>query len=167
MVISGQVAVGTTGLAGATVTFTPGTTATTDANGNYTMTLLSGWSGTAVASKAGYYITPLSLAFTNVTVDQINQNFVAVNAITIYGLVSQNTVPATPLAGVTLTFSNGGGTAVTDAAGIYTQYTSHRLDRHHHAFESDLCLHADHQVLHQCHPEPGRPEFHRAGCGHR
>lgn len=122
VVISGQVAVGTTGLAGATVTFTPGTSVTTDVNGNYTMTLVSGWSGTVVAAKAGYFITPLSLAFTNVTVDQINQNFVAVNAITIYGLVSNNTVPLTPLPGVTLTFSNGGGTAITDAAGIYTQY---------------------------------------------
>jgi hypothetical protein len=120
--ISGQVAVGTTGLAGVTVTFTPGTTATTDANGNYTMTLLSGWSGTVTASKAGYFITPLSISFTNVTANQVNQNFVAVNAITILGLVSDNTVPATPLPGVTITFSNGGGTAVTDATGIYTQY---------------------------------------------
>jgi hypothetical protein len=122
VVISGQVAVGTTGLSGVTVTFTPGTTVTTDVNGNYSMTLVAGWSGTVTAAKAGYYITPLSIAFTNVTANQVNQNFVAANAITIYGLVSQNTVPATPLPGVTVTFSNGGGTAVTDATGIYTQY---------------------------------------------
>ncbi|HEX9011361.1 MAG TPA: multicopper oxidase domain-containing protein [Holophagaceae bacterium] len=122
VVVSGQVLLGAAGLPGVTLALSTGQTATTDANGFYTMTLPSPWTGTVTPSKAGYFITPASTAYAGITTDQPNQNYTAVNAITVYGLVTVNSVPATPLAGVTVTFSNGGGVATTDANGLYTHY---------------------------------------------
>jgi hypothetical protein len=40
--------------------------------------------------------------------------------VTISGTISTSAIPSAPLAGVTVTFSNGGGTAVTDATGAYS-----------------------------------------------
>jgi FtsP/CotA-like multicopper oxidase with cupredoxin domain len=122
VVVSGQVLLGAAGLPGVTLAFSTGQTATTDANGTYTMTLPSPWTGTVTPSKAGYFLTPAATAYTGITTDQPNQNYTAVNAITVYGLITVNSVPATPLAGVTVTFSNGGGVATTDVNGLYTHY---------------------------------------------
>jgi FtsP/CotA-like multicopper oxidase with cupredoxin domain len=122
IVIGGKVATTTAGLQGVTMTFTPGGAATTDASGNYTMTLPSGWSGTVTPTLAGYYFAPASRSYTSATVNFLTENYTATNAVTIYGLVSRNTVPLTPLAGVTITFSNGGGSVVTDAQGLFTHY---------------------------------------------
>jgi len=122
VVVSGQVLLGAAGLPGVTLAFSNGSTATSDANGFYTLTLPSPWTGTVTPSKAGYFITPASTAYTGITTDQPNQNYAAVNAITVYGLITVNTVPATPLSGVTVTFGNGGGTTTTDANGLYTHY---------------------------------------------
>ncbi len=123
--ISGQVLLNgnaATPLSGATVQFSTGEITTTDANGTYRQMLNTGWTGTITASKAGYFLSPLSLSLAGVVVDTPNQNFTAVNAVTIYGRIVNNAVPAIPLAGVTVTFSNGAGAAVTDADGVYTQY---------------------------------------------
>ncbi|BDU70472.1 hypothetical protein GETHOR_25730 [Geothrix oryzae] len=120
--VSGQVTLNAVGLSGATITFSTGQTVSTDANGNYAVVVASPYTGTITAAKAGYFLTPLSLSLVGSTVNQPNQNFTAVNAIAVYGLVTTNAVPPVPLAGVTMTFSNGAGTAVTDVNGLYTHY---------------------------------------------
>jgi FtsP/CotA-like multicopper oxidase with cupredoxin domain len=94
----------------------------TDASGSYTLTLTPGWSGTLTPSKAGYAFTPLNRSYGATATSLTNQNFTAAIAVTVYGLVTTNTVPSLPLSGVTITFSNGAGSVVTDAAGIFTHY---------------------------------------------
>jgi FtsP/CotA-like multicopper oxidase with cupredoxin domain len=121
VLISGHVALGTGSLSGVTITFNPGGTVTTDGSGNYSKQLVSPWSGTITPSLPGYAFTPVSLSLNGVTTDQVNQNFTAFRGITVYGLVLLNGNPATPLSGVTMTFSNGGGAVVTDANGLYTR----------------------------------------------
>jgi hypothetical protein len=61
-------------------------TTTTDTNGNYTLGILPGWSGTVVPSGGGFVFAPGSRVYTNVTTSISNQNYVAV--ITIAPVVS-------------------------------------------------------------------------------
>lgn len=132
-VISGTVSLATGPLAGVTMTYTgdittPAGTATTAADGTYSFTVTPGWTGTLTPSKPGYFFTPLSRSFTAVALSQANQNFTAVNAITVYGYVFTNSTPAVPLAGVTVTFNTTApvaafaGSVVTDANGLFTHY---------------------------------------------
>jgi uncharacterized delta-60 repeat protein len=65
------------GMAGVTITFSPdGGAATTGADGSYSHTVIEGWSGTATPSVAGYVFTPSSLAYTNVTSDIPDQDYI-------------------------------------------------------------------------------------------
>jgi len=48
---------------------------TTDANGNYSATVLQGFNGTVTPRKTGYVFTPASLTYTNVTANQTGQNY--------------------------------------------------------------------------------------------
>jgi peptidyl-Lys metalloendopeptidase len=68
---------GNAGIAGATLTYTGGSTIA-DGSGFYTFTVLTGWSGTVTPSKAGYTFTPVSRAYTNVVSDQTAQDYTAV-----------------------------------------------------------------------------------------
>jgi len=111
-------------LAGVTVSFLTGGTvnagsAVTDASGFYYMFVPSGWSGTASASLPTYVFAPVNRNFTNVTTTQTGRNFVATAVVTYSGHVASG---ATSLAGVRVTFSNGGGavSVTTDASGNYT-----------------------------------------------
>jgi hypothetical protein len=119
--VSGQVVLGTAGLPGVTMTFSPGGTVLTDASGNYTMQLLSPWTGTITPSMPGYAFTPVLRSLTGASTNQTAQNFTAFRAVTIYGLITLNGNPTTPLSNVTVTFSNGGGSVVTDINGLYTR----------------------------------------------
>lgn len=49
----------------------------TDVNGNYSITVPHGWSGTAIPSLAPYSYTPSSRSYSNVTGDMNNQDYVA------------------------------------------------------------------------------------------
>lgn len=49
--------------------------APSDADGNYTITIPSGWSGAITPSKPGYAFSPTSISFTDVQGDFINQDF--------------------------------------------------------------------------------------------
>ena len=49
---------------------------TTDSNGNYSITVNSGWSGTLTPAKPCTNFSPSSLGFNNVTTNQNNQNFI-------------------------------------------------------------------------------------------
>lgn len=126
-VISGTVSTATGPLAGVTMTYTGGIT-TTAVDGTYSFTVTPGYSGTLTPAKPGYFFTPLSRAFTAVALSQANQDFTAVQAITVYGYVFTNTTPAVPLAGVTVTFNTtapiagSAGTVVTDVNGLFTHY---------------------------------------------
>jgi len=52
-----------------------GGTVQTGADGRYSVTVPYGYSGTATPAKWGYSFVPLSRAYTNVTADQIGQNY--------------------------------------------------------------------------------------------
>ena len=92
-VLSGVVTdiVGGIPLAGVTVTVvgnSPGgnqttVTLTTDAFGAYSTTLDQGWSGTVVASKVSYSLSPDTLTLSNVTFN-VTGNFVATNTTVLY-----------------------------------------------------------------------------------
>jgi len=124
LTISGQVTLNAAGLSGVVVSLSTGQSATTAADGTYSIVVPRPYTGTLTAAKAGSFLAPLSFVYTAVNTDQTAQNFTAVNAIAVYGQVTTNAVPPLPLAGVTVTFSNGAGSVVTDASGLYTHYVA-------------------------------------------
>lgn len=92
---------------------------TTDSNGQYEILVDYGWRGTVAPTKIGHNFTPSKKPYTAaVTTDQTNQNFNAiVQMFTISDVVMIGT---TPIQGVTITATNGGGTAVTDIQGNFS-----------------------------------------------
>jgi FtsP/CotA-like multicopper oxidase with cupredoxin domain len=121
VVISGTVTSNALPLGGVTLAYTGGST-TTAANGKYTITLPAGASTTLTPSKTGYLFTLISPALVSPVLSSTTQDYTAVAGVEIAGQVYINTVPIQPLAGVTITFSNGGGSAVTDANGFYSNF---------------------------------------------
>jgi len=122
IVISGSVTTaGGAGLQGATVTFSNGGgAATTDAVGAYARTVGYGWSGTAVPSKVGYIFLPVSRTYASVVLNQTARDFTATAAsVVVSGSIKTSEGEA--VEGVTVTFSDGGGTAITDGAGAYSK----------------------------------------------
>lgn len=123
-VISGTITktAGGSAISGVTITFSNGGgAATADAAGNYAQTVPSGWSGIATPSKGGWSFEPVQRAYNNVTVDQANQNYAGTVELpqrTLSGTVMQN--DGTGIPGVTMNFSNEGGTAITDSNGEYS-----------------------------------------------
>ncbi len=69
LTISGNTSVGSVTLSGLGVT--------SDGSGNYTATVSDGWSGTVTPTKTGYTFTPPSRTYSNITGDQLNQNYTA------------------------------------------------------------------------------------------
>jgi hypothetical protein len=66
--VSGTVTVGGAGLAGVTFTATGGgVCSTSNASGQYSCTVPSGWSGSVTPSLAGYSFSPASRSYSNVT----------------------------------------------------------------------------------------------------
>ncbi len=119
--VSGKVTSGLSNLAGVTITFSTGQTATTAANGTYSVVLPSPYTGTITATKALYFITPVPITLTGAITDKPGQNFSAVTGIAVSGTVSLS--GGGNLAGVAVAFS-GGYTPVTAANGTYTTYVS-------------------------------------------
>src|SRR5262249_43010617 len=70
---------GNAGLAGVTLSYVDGTpkTVMTDASGNYSISVLGGWSGTVTPSKLGYVFTPASRTYSNISANQTAQNYTA------------------------------------------------------------------------------------------
>ena len=68
---------GNAGVAGATLSYTDGTskTATSDSSGNYTFTVSYNWFGTVTPSKAGYTFSPVNRSYTNIMTNQTSQNY--------------------------------------------------------------------------------------------
>jgi hypothetical protein len=90
----------------------------TDANGYFIINnLYYNWSGNLSVSKDNYQFNPSSLTFNAVTQD-INNQFFFIDAFTISGFIT--TPLDQPISGVRLTFTNNGGTAVTNSQGYYS-----------------------------------------------
>jgi len=117
--ITGTITSGGIGLPGVTITLSNSDkTATTAANGNYRITVPTGWTGTVTPSKFGYDFSPANRGYSNVTVNQTGQNYTAtLQAITISGTITSGGIG---LPGVTINLSNDGRTATTDANGNYS-----------------------------------------------
>jgi hypothetical protein len=83
-------------------------------NGNYTITVPYGWSGTVTPSKTGFDFSPVNRAYTNVTSNRTSQDY-SPTAITF--TISGNTGTN----GVTLTYNDGGiQTTSSNGAGNYS-----------------------------------------------
>lgn len=100
---------GNVGVAGATITYTGGST-TSDSNGDYTFTVATGWTGSITPSLTDYTFTPTSISLSNVTAHQLNQDFVATTSIAVTGNAG--------VAGATITYT--GGSTTSDGNGDYT-----------------------------------------------
>ena len=95
-----------------------GGSATSDASGRYELPVDYGWRGTITPTKVGYTFTPVNKSYPSVTRDQSNQNYNAkVRTFTISGKV---VIGVTPVDGVLITASEGGGSDVTDTQGRWT-----------------------------------------------
>ncbi len=121
--ISGRVSWGGSGISGVTMSFSNGGGSTvTDSGGYYSHTLDYGWSGTVTPSKTGMVFDPTSRSYTGITSDQTNQDYYLISLPrSISGRVSWG---GSGISGVTMSFSNGGGSTVTDSGGYY----SHTVD---------------------------------------
>jgi len=63
-------------MSGVTLTFSGlEGTVTTDAQGDYSRIVPSGWSGAVTPSKSNYGFSPTSRTYSNVTTSQTNQNY--------------------------------------------------------------------------------------------
>lgn len=116
--ISGTVTESGTGVEGVVLNGFPDTIVT-DASGNYSTLVNHGWSGTVTPTLAGYIFSPANLTYSNVTASQLNQNYSALagNPVISGTVTSPGSVG---IAGVSLAFSNDGGTAATDENGNYS-----------------------------------------------
>jgi hypothetical protein len=97
-----------------------GGTTYTDANGNYSQAVAYGWFGTVTPSKARYAFDPPSRKYPDaVNNDLPGQDYKATpSSLSISGRVT--TTRGEGVQGVILIFSDGGGSATTDATGNYT-----------------------------------------------
>ncbi len=140
--ISGRIADSSgTGIAGVTLTFSgsamPGVTpafstdrggmgrvanteiTTTDCNGNYLGRVSPGWSGVVTPGKTGYTFSPGSRPYENITSHQANRDYTVETTWPVISGIVADSDGGMGIPGVTLTFSNSGGTACTDANGTY------------------------------------------------
>ena len=108
---------GNTWVAAATLSYTDGTAKTvrSDSSGNYVITLPTGWSGKVTVSKTGSTFQPSSRDYSNITKDQIHQDFTAVFSIA----GSTGTGGASANLNYAGTFS-WSGTAAANSSGIYS-----------------------------------------------
>ena len=100
--------------AGATVNFTGGSTTAAAGTGNYSFSVLSGWTGTITPSKLGYIFSPTSINVTTpVTADLPNQDFTAT-------LVTYTVSGTLGITGATVAFS---GTTSGSATVVGSSYS--------------------------------------------
>jgi hypothetical protein len=106
---------------GVTILMSSGGTTSTDSNGMYSFPVAYGWSGTVSPSLAGWIFQPPQRSYSNVITNQVNEHYVGYRRNTRYtisGTVRQS--DGTGIPGVSLDFSNEGGTVTTDADGFYS-----------------------------------------------
>ncbi len=120
-IVSGRITdSGGSGLSNAQLSFSNGGwTTTTNSNGDYSQVVTYNWSGTVTPTKAGYYFTPTYRTYSNVLSNQTSQNYTTAGiANTISGRITDGS--GSGLSNVELTFSNSGGTVVTNSNGEYS-----------------------------------------------
>ena len=118
IMVSGTVTLGGSPLAGVAFAASNGGTCTTsNASGQYSCAVLQPWSGTVTPSLSGYFFTPASRSYSNVTTSQTAQNYAATVAVQVSGRV---TAVGASLAGVAFAASNGGICTASDASGQYS-----------------------------------------------
>ncbi len=112
------------GIGGVSVAFSnSGLTATTDATGYYEQFITKGWSGTSTPSKTGFYFSPDSYTYSSIQSNAPNQDFVGTkDAVPISGDVRDSANNG--IGGVSVAFSNGGATVITNATGHYSTSVS-------------------------------------------
>jgi outer membrane protein assembly factor BamB len=105
---------GNAGVGNATMNYTGGSIIADD-NGSYRIMVLPGWSGTVTPAKTGYTFSPPNRSYTNLTMDQEDQDYTAsMNTYSISGNAG--------IAGASLTYT--GGSTTTDGSGHYN-FTVH------------------------------------------
>jgi hypothetical protein len=106
------------GISGVTVTADNGGGAdTTDSAGRYDLTVPYGWSGRVTAARGEYMFSPEYRDHANVVEDQANLDYARAQTHTISGYV--RAADGSGIAGVTLSASDGGGSAVSNSIGFY------------------------------------------------
>jgi Carboxypeptidase regulatory-like domain len=118
--VSGRVATGSgTGIQGVTVSDGAGHTATTNANGDYTLSGLAAGTYTLTPSRAGYTFSPVTRTV-SVPPSRTGQNFTGTAVVTTYTISGRvATGSGTGIQGATI--SDGAGhTATTNSSGYYT-----------------------------------------------
>jgi len=107
---------GNAGLAGVTLSYVNGTpqTVLSDASGNYSIVVPSGWSGTVTPSRTSYTFAPASRTYSNVTANQTAQNYTAT-------FITYTISGNAGVAGATLMYTNGTPQSVlADGSGNYS-----------------------------------------------
>jgi type II secretory pathway component GspD/PulD (secretin) len=95
--------------------------ATTDSTGQFELLVDYGWSGKLTPMKEGYTFSPAAKPYSRVTVDQMNQVFVATaKMFTVTGEVKMGGVP---IDGVLITASDGSGSPITTTTDLQGKYT--------------------------------------------
>lgn len=95
-----------------------GGTATTDANGEFALSVDHGWKGKITPTLAGFVFMPEAKSFSAVAQDVSNASFIAkVKMLTITDSI---VFGEEPIQGVTITAEPTGATAITDAKGKYS-----------------------------------------------
>ena len=109
------------GISGVTISFSNGgPSVTTASGGSYSAIVMAGYSGTAAPSLAGYLFNPQSRSYSNLSGNQGAEDYTGTPpavGYTISGAVRSTS--GLGVAGVSVTFSNGGPSVTTDFAGIY------------------------------------------------
>jgi hypothetical protein len=111
---------GNTAVPGVSLVYKSGVskTTTSDTNGNYSLTVPYGWSGTVTPTLAGYSFAPAKRSYSNITSDNKNQDYTpTIVTVMISGTVTHD---SNPLQGVTISFSHDNPGTTTDENGNYS-----------------------------------------------
>jgi hypothetical protein len=98
-----------------------GGSATTDTNGEYTLSVDHGWLGKITPTREGYTFNPTTKPYTAVMTDQERQNFTAI--VQMFTITDSVIIGNTPISGVTITAKDAQGTvgtATTNAKGEFS-----------------------------------------------
>ncbi len=110
-----------TGEDGVLLTFSGGAgVATTTNGGSYSHTVTNGWLGSVTPSKGGGAFTPSVRYYNAVTADMAGQHYAVTMPLPLIAGRVTNRLTGAGVSGVSLAFSSGGGSALTDADGFYT-----------------------------------------------
>ncbi len=109
------------GINGATISFSNSAgSGVTNISGYYSKNISQGWSGTVTPVMNGYLFYPANRSYSNLASDQSGQNFTGtIGSYIISGYVTDSNNNG--ISGVTLNFSDGGGSAITDTEGYYSK----------------------------------------------